>query len=239
MTIIQAIYQVLEGTGSSSDDFPVRKRFVYNELRVTSNELVKQELNKYRLWDGSSAQTLTAWPFKRVDSSSSPDCPTGRYFLQSVETIPQFIESDFGIAITNVYFLNGVAIPQIKREDWNLMGKRRFNLPDSIGFFLINGKVCVVGYESDEVLLDLEGFFESPEQVETLNLNNADCAEDQKCKPIFELDFKCPGHLQRRVIEIVRSVVFRKLGIPLDDNNNAKFDPNVQSKAQPSTSRSV
>lgn len=238
MTIIQAIYQVLEGTGLSSDDFPVRKRFVYNELRTTSNELVKQELNKYRLWDGSSAQTLTCVPFKRVDSSSCSDCPTGRYFLQS-DVIPQFIESDFGIAITNVYFLNGMAIPQIRREDWNHMGKRRFNLPDSMGFFLINGKVCVVGYDADEVALDLEGFFESPEQIEMLNLNNADCAENQKCKPIFELDFKCPGHLQRRVIEIVRSVVFRKLGIPLDDNNNAKFDPSVQSQAQPRTSRSV
>ena len=41
MTINEAIYNILEGTGISTDDYSVPKRFVYLELRNTVNELKK------------------------------------------------------------------------------------------------------------------------------------------------------------------------------------------------------
>jgi len=230
MTVAEAIYAVLDGSGISTDDSPVRRRFIYNEIRIANTELVKQELNKYRLWDGTSAQTLECITLERRDASSCIDCPTGKYLLRSKEPLPAMIETDHGISITNVYFMNGVSIPQIKKEDWINWGKRRFNLPDKVGFFLTNNFLNVVGYEADVIDVDVEGFFHEPETIERMNLKNADCAADQKCKAVFEYDFKGPSHLQRRVIEIARAVVFRKLGIPLDENNNAKFDPNVESK---------
>jgi len=228
MTIAEGIYAVLDGTGYSTDDFPIRKRFVYNELKVGYRELIKQELNKMRLWDGTAAQTLLCLELEERDASACFDAPTGLKVLRSKKPLPAVIESEVGIGITNVYLLNGVALEKMTKEDWTRRCSRRYRLPDLVGYFLVNDFLNVVGYDSPELLVDVEGFYEDPEVVEAANQQHADCTADQKCKPAYELEFFCPGHLQRRVIEIARSVVFRKLGIPLDESNNAKFDPNSQ-----------
>jgi len=228
MTIGEGIYAVLDGTGYSTDDWPIRKRFIYNELKFAYRELIKQELNKNRLWDGSAAQTLLCLELEERDASACFDCPTGLKVLRSKTPLPAVVEADAGIGITNVYLTNGVPIEKVTKQDWVNRQNRRYKLPDIVGFFLINDFLNVVGYDSPELLVDVEAFYEDPEIVEAANLKYADCTKDQKCKAVHQLDFTCPGHLQRRVIEIARSVVFRKLGIPLDDSNNAKFDPNSQ-----------
>lgn len=234
MKIREAIYSVLEGTGISSDDFSVRKRFVYRELKIARNELIRQDLNNGNLLDGDTAQTLHCFPLERVDAAQCLDCESGIYVLRSKKPLPALVEYEGGIFL-EVFLLNGVAIPKIARSDWQSQKKRRFKLPGFYGYMLVNNYVLIVDYEDiDELLIDALAFFKNPEDIGAWNRQLENCEEDS-CDPIDMYEFECPGHLERRVIEIARSVVFRKLGIPLDTNNNTKQDSYVESKTQPAT----
>lgn len=228
MTIEQAIYAVFEGTGKTSDDYPVRKRFVYNELKNAYRELVRQDLNKYRNWE--SAQTLSCVEMERVDAASCLDCDSGIYILRSKKALPDILETDFGPAITGAYLQNGVKIDAIDRAHW-LKNKRRRYALNNPGFFHVNNFINLVNYDDvDELIIDVEAFFNDPEEITIRNREATGCTDGTECTPIYMGPFECPGHLTRRVIEICREAVFRKLGIPIDTNNNAKSDINVQSK---------
>lgn len=229
MTIAQSISAVLDGSGRNSDDYSVRKRFVYNELKNAYKELVRQDLNKYRLWDGSSSQTMECVELERVDAASCFNCESGIYILKSKKPLPDLLETDFGIALTGVYFLNGKSIERTSKLSLSRNKVTRYSKEPEVGYLLTNKHIHVVNYDDvDELLLNVEGFFEEPEIVYEYNRHNSDCDAEDLCKAIYEEDFGCPGHLLRRVIEMTRSVVFRKLGIPIDTNNNAKSDLNGQ-----------
>lgn len=236
MTINEAIYSVFEGAGISTDDFPVRKRFVYRELRNARTELIKQELNKNKLLTADTAQSLICFPLERADASTCLDCQTGLFVLRSKDKVPKMIESDFGVFV-EVYLQNGVMIPKIMRSDWLANLKRRYQLPNFSGCMFINEHIIIVGYEDiDELIVDVSGYFDQPEEVHRLNRKHDDnCAITDKCLPLYEYPFECPGYLSRRVIEIARAVVFRRMGIPLDQDNNAKSDSYVQGKTQPAS----
>lgn len=236
MTINEAIASVFEGSGKTSDDYPIRKRFVYNELKNAYRELIRQDLNRDRLWDGTSSQTLQCVELERVDMASCLDCGSGEFMLLSKNQLPELLETDKGIAVTGVYFMNGVSISKIDRSSIQRRKGRRYQRKQDIGFLFINRKIGIVGFDDvDELLIDVEGFFGEPEQIFSYNKNRNNCEQEELCKPIFEYDFGCPGHLLRRVIEIVRQVIFRRLGIPIDDQNNAKSDINGQGNVQPQT----
>jgi hypothetical protein len=181
--------------------------------------------------DSGSGQTLECVVLKRTDLSTCVDCETGINILRSEKPVPKALETDFGLAYLNASFQNGVSIDFIDKTYWQTKKKRRYSL-SSCGCYLVNEHICLVDYEDiDEVLINIDGHFENPEEVTRLNLlNNPDCTSDQLCLPIYDLEFQCPGHIIRRALEIVRTVVFRKLGIPLDTSNNSKFDPHVESK---------
>jgi hypothetical protein len=237
MIIREAIYSVFEGAGISSDDFPVRKRFIYRELKNTRNELIKQELNKYRMLISGSGQLLECLPMVSIDPAQCLDCDSGMRVLRSVDPLPIPIECDFGQAILGVYLLNGVAINMMTRDDWDRRKRRRYRLADQAGYFISNRYLHIVDYDDvDELLVNADGHWEDPEKIALLNLKNNPDDKD-KCMPIDMYEFHCPGHIARRTIEIVRSVVFRRLGIPADSVNNSQFDSaNVKSEKQPGES---
>src|SRR4249919_3795342 len=94
MTNNEAIYAVLDGTGLSTDDFPVSKRFVYNELKNARTELIKQELNKNMLFDSASLQTIESVKYERSEINKY-----GSFGLKSIIPIPKTIEYTNGIAL--------------------------------------------------------------------------------------------------------------------------------------------
>jgi hypothetical protein len=229
MTINEAIYQVLEGMNISTDDFPASKRFVYGELLSTRSELIKQELNKNVLLDSGSMQSVQCFKLIRTDASVCPDCTSGDYVLQSVEDVPEALEYKSGRAIF-VYLMNGVPVNKLDKDLIAVRHRRRYKLPGSFGYIIRNRKLIIIGYDDiDELDVSLEGHFEKPELV--ASMNESESCDDDKCKPAFEYEFICPGHIERRVIEIAKLSVGRKLGIPSDNSNNAQFDPNVKSQS--------
>lgn len=233
MTINEFIFQVLQAAGISSDDFPVSKRFVYNAGKNAYRELTRQDLNKLRLWDSGSAQTIPCFELERADAASCLDCDSGLYVLKSKEPIPDLIETDHGSAIIGVYLLNGVSINPISRADWQNRKKRRYSLPGSYGYFRVNGYLYIVDYDDvDELLVDVEGFFNDPEDIDRIVRSRSGCSNELRCTPVYEYEFRCPGHLLRRIVELTVQIVLRRLAVPDDSDNNAKPDLNVPSNPQ-------
>lgn len=240
MTIGEAISSVFSGAGRSSDDFPIRRRFVYRELKFARNELIKQELNKGNLYDEFSSQTIECLKLERVDASSCFRCDSGIYILRSVNELPDIIQCDSGPAITGLYMQNGAIINPLSFDDWQFRKERRNRLPGAFGYALRNRHLFLLDYDDvDEIDVVFSAHFTSPEDIDKINSEREDCPKDAKCKSIADMDFHCPGHLERRVIEITRAVIFRKLGIPEDNNNNAKSDTYVPRPQVVNQQRSV
>lgn len=226
MTNNEAISSVLNGVNISTDDFPVRRRFVFRELKNTRNEFVKQELNKFRLQDDASGQTINCLELERVDASTCYGCDSGIYILKSKHELPELIECDYGLAIINVYLPNGISVNPLSFFDWTNRNGRRNKLPGIYGYAIRNKYLHLLGYEDvDSLFLTVVGHFTNPEDVDKLNLETEE-VDSANCIGLGDREFYCPGHISRRVIETTRGVVFRKLGIPLDNSNNSKFDPN-------------
>jgi len=226
MTINQAIYQTLDGTGISTDDFPVSKRYVYGELKVARTELIKQELNKSVLFDSASLQTLEEVKFERTEI-----VPGGDQVLMSTDPVPEAIEYGNGVAVF-VYLMNGRRLDPIDHGSIYNWCRKRFRLSDSVGYYFRNKHIIVQGYDDvDELSGFIEGHFQDPEEVTAMN-NAGKCNNGDSCMPVYDYDFECPGLIERRVIEIAKAAVMRKLQIPTDSSNNTQFDPNVKSSPQ-------
>lgn len=225
MTINEAIYATLDGVNISTDDFPVRKRFVYTNLKNARKELIKQELNKNNLLQANQMQTIESYKFDR-------ELIAGEYLLKGERAIPESIEFNGGQALF-LYTMNGRQIDIISKADWDNRKRRRLKLDGTFGYYLVNQIPIIVGFDDiDELFITIEGHFADPELVSIMNTMNDDECQD-KCKPIYEYEFICPTLLEGRVIEIAKSRILNKLSIPSDDSNNAKFDPNVESKKEP------
>lgn len=226
MTINQVIYQVLDGTGLSTDDFPVSKRFAYNEIKEARTELIKQELNKNVLFDNASLQTIENVLFERAEENKY-----GVFSLRSKDPIPEAIEYATGIAIY-VYLLNGRRLDLIDPSTIVNRDRKRFKLSQHVGYYFRNKRICITGYDDvDELEGFVEGHFKDPEVIRMSN--TAGMCKNEKCLPVYEYDFDCPGHIERRVIEIAKNSVMRKLQVPTDNSNNSQFDSNVKSSPQP------
>jgi len=232
MTINEAIYDLLDGVNISTDDFPVRKRFVYQELKNARVELIKQELNKNILLSDGSLQTIDCVKLVRTDLSKCNDIPSDEYVLQSVDKLPESIEFKNGIAVFP-FLMNGTRIDPWNKATWKQRCRRRYKLADSFGYIMNAGKLMIIDYdEVEELNIYVDGHFKDPEKIEELNkAQEEDC--DTACVPIYDHQFICPGFIERRVIEIAKASVLRKMSIPSDSNNNSQFDPNVKSQTQP------
>lgn len=240
MTIAESISSVFSGTGKSTDDFPIRRRFVYRELKIARSELIRQDLNKNRMLDGSISQTIDCFILERVDAASCYGCESGIFILKSKDPLPELIQFDSGSAVTAITLMNGVKVNYMSFADWQNRKSRTVTLPGHFGYDIRDGHLFILGYEDiDELVVSVSGFFEDPEQIIKLNNAASDCSNEKGCLAIPDMEFVCPGHLLRRIIEITRSVVLRRLGIPSDDNNNAKSEVNAQTQTRNNQQRSV
>lgn len=230
MTIIDFISQVMDGTGISTDDTFISRRFVYNELQVVRAELLKQELNKDRLLDGSFAQTISGFKVRESDISQTNRYKTKNVLVSEYE-LPRLIEYDKGIALFQVYTMSGSSITITDKTTWGNKVARRHQPSDIIYGFIDKNRLVIQGIDDlEEMELDMVGFFFDPIEASALS-NNSSCKDpDGKCIPAFERDINLPGHIARRAIEMVREPVFRVLGIPLDNTNNAQSDVQIQAQ---------
>jgi hypothetical protein len=146
--------------------------------------------------------------------------------------VPSLIEYDKGLALFSVYTMMGKRVIMTDKNTWFSKINRRFQKADTSYGFIDKGRLVVHGFEDlIEMEVDLQGFFYDPVAAGMISAKSGcDGDSSQICKPAYDYDMHLPGHISRRVLEIVRSVVFRSLGVPLDNSNNSMSD--VQIKQQ-------
>lgn len=234
MNTIDFISQVMDGTGISTDDTFISRRFIYNEFQMVRAELLKQELNKDRLLDGSFAQTISGFKVRESDISQTNRYNTKKVLVSEYH-IPRLIEYDKGIALFQIFTMGGMPIVLTDKTTFENKTNRRHQPPHVIYGFVDKNRLVISGIDDlEEMELDIVGFFYDPVEASALSLKS-NCVDDsEKCKPAYEMDINLPGHIARRAVEMVREPVFRVLGIPLDNTNNSQSDIQIQ---QPSTNR--
>lgn len=232
MTIIDFISQVMDGTGISSDDTFISRRFVYNEFQLVRAELLKQELNKDRLLDGSFAQTISGFKLRESDISQTNRYNTKTVLVSEYE-LPKLIEYDKGIALFQVYTMSGQSITITNKSSWQNKINRRHQPEDVIYGFVDKNRLVIAGIDDlEEMELDIVGFFFDPIEASILSYK-AECGDNENaCKPAYEMDINLPGHISGRAVNMVRESVFRVLGIPLDNTNNSQSDIQIQQPKQ-------
>lgn len=221
MQIREVIYAVLEPIADMTDDLRINKRMVYFELCQTRAELIKQELNRSKYIDASFAQTLRN--FKLISSNISDSTYSTPYpLLKSELPLPKVIEYTNGPSIFGIFTMSGRKINFTSRQTWAKKKLRRENGNDAIWAFIYNNHLFVDGYQDlDEMEVDVNAFFSDPAIVGTVQRK---CDGESLCLPVYYNDFFIPADLSRRIVEITRQVFFRKLGLPIDTQNNSKQD---------------
>ncbi len=227
MTNRAAIQRIIDGFQAYSNDSSLSKRYIYNLLRSARSELLKQEAEKKRLWNSFTTQAINCFKLIPVDISECCDYETGCLILKSIIPLPKLIDTIFGKIITGMYDISGNDIDKTTLKDWNLVRKRKYRLASKAKWFIKNDYLYVVDINDIEDIEEFpvvpEGIFEDPSAVERLNY----CDELNSCTvSALDYEFNCPGYLERRIFAITAQEVARKLGIPRDDENNAREDIN-------------
>jgi hypothetical protein len=227
MEVRQYISQVWDGLNVSTDDTSVYDQFVYNELKLTRNELMRQEINKLQLLDGSVGQVYPNFKLQLTDISECENYLAGDSILKSVDPLPSIIDTnDMGKLIFSVYTNTFRVIERTTFKDWISGRNRRFQLHRP-KYFIRNNHLFVVNYDTilpdgmiDCLDINIDAAFEHPEEIEMI-INNDPCAY------IMDLDFPLPGYIGRRVLEIVKASIRNKYAIPEDTSNNDQEDVQV------------
>lgn len=226
-TVADYIQRVKDSFQALSDDTSISKRYIFNIIKSSRSELIKQEAEKKRLWDGFSSQAITCFKVIPVDISecctTCGDLGTGFQILRSELKLPILIDTIFGKIITGVFDTIGNEIEKTTLKDWNGIRKRKYRLTPKAKFFIRNEYIYLVDIDPNEyedLTIVIEGLFEEPELVERLN----SCTDNPECDSMLEYNFYCPGYLERRIMLLSYDEIARKLGIPKDELNNAKED---------------
>lgn len=223
----EAIQRLLSEFQAYNNDSSISRRFVFSILKSNRAELLKQEAEKKRLWNGFSTQAINCFKLIPVDISECCSSETGSLILRSEVQLPKLIDTIFGKIITGVYDIMGNEIDKSSIKDWNLIRRRPKRLSNRAKYFIRNDYIYVVDLEDIESLdylsIVVEGIFEDTEVVE--RLNNCDCVSNCTMSAL-DYEFNCPGYIERRLFLLTAQEIARKLGIPRDMNNNAKDDIN-------------
>lgn len=218
MLIAQFISQVWDGFQISTDDTSLYDEFIYNQVRVTAMELIRQETDKDRL-DASNAELVTNLLFNRTDISESESFQANQYILKSERPLPKIMDNDkFGKLIFNIYTNTGTRIERIRYSSW--INKRQkthtLSLPS---MFLRNDYAYIVNYpqEAECLYINFEAFFEDPFELAVFR-------DPDSCIYVPDLDFNIPGYIARRVIQMVKADIAQRFNLKLDTKNNSQED---------------
>lgn len=230
MLIRDAISQVFEDLGVSSDDTTLSWLYVYNTLKNISKELLRQEVEKKGMWPNIPMQTLHNFELKQTDFSEVEEFRSGIVTYRSVKKMPILLDTKEGKILGGVYLSTGKRIDVTSLNYILNSSKRRYSSGDVMATFR-NDHIYLfnVNSNSDILYVSIDGVYEDPEEVEALNSKECDTG----CIYYPDLQFYIPGYLSSRMFRMAKSDIAFKLGIPTDETNNAKSDTVGQMKQQP------
>lgn len=226
-TINQAVYSVLEDMNVSSDDSRYPRPYIYSKLMDAGNELLRQDYNNGYVALNGCAQTIYCLELVPADQNDCREFDGDFTVLKSVKPIPNPIHANESIMITGIYTVSGNPIHFGTLRKFMERRKRRHQLTTFGPYAIIRDNyIYVFDYEPVECLeVTVEGYFDNPADVDIFN-------NPGECKAMGDRPFEYPEYLHRRIIRIVADELRIRLGIPLDNTNNAKDDAIPDNTAQ-------
>lgn len=224
MTNLESVYRVKEPLRQTSDDASIPNRFIYSTLLSIRKELLKQELDKSKLWDGTAADTIICFPFRRVSSQGCCKNPFRETVLRSVYPLPKVIDSSFGKGLIGIFTFAGDKVLPVSKSKLSARKNIR-ERPTGISAEIENDHILIWDYDSDELFTTVQAFFEDPQDVYTINSAcSQDTVSNPSCEPFYNQEFSLPGYLERRLFLMASAEIARALSIPEDTENNNRED---------------
>jgi hypothetical protein len=224
LSLNQAISQIEELLGISSDDTTVDERLIIDLLNQARAVALRQELNKARTPDDTIIQTLGCVPMEFVEGSHCPNVPVGCKILKSVCEIPDTIELHHtdGIISIGSPLITHNFFSYIPYSRVPLLGYNRFS-KNLIYAFLLNNFLYIYSPGNSKFGLiesvAVRGIFEDPTKASKFKCNEG--------KPCFTYDDNYPistWMYEAMVRPIVMQQLAVKLQMPIDTENNAADD---------------
>lgn len=221
MTIGEITYNLMKRLGMSSDDFIFSEYSIYLDLKDARNELIKQEIEKGRLLDSASYQSLKV---TLQEEYLDEGAKYGVKCFKSTTDIPTFIDAKNGPLVFGIYTSYGERIIPVKTVEEYFVNTRRrtFNTSNgSVRSLIRNKRLLIFGLDPliSDFYVTADGFYEDPELVEMANQSNE---KEGICPSMQELDFHCPGYILRRVQTMAYEMSAKRLSIPTDIENDGK-----------------
>lgn len=240
MLISEAIAKAKKDIGVSSDDSTIGSRYVNAIMKAVRAELIRQEIEKKGLWLGFPLQTLRSFKMLQLDMGEHKGFNVGVLGFKSAIHFPELMDTKNGKIYGGIFTPNLERINLQNFSQWLVNRDRRYvsNKPSA---FLRDRNLYIVNYATDTeaFIIDVDGVYEDPEEVERLNLNNACSPGEDPCVYYPDLEFYMPQYLYGRFFRIVRQELAVSLGIPADNTNDGKSDVQGVQAAAPNHRNNV
>lgn len=225
MTVREVVSQVRSMSKLLSSDALISDRVIYNECKDTANKLVKQSLDKRKLWQ--SPNLFAYLPCLEMEEVPITECCefTGNCNVaKSKKELPTIGEGIWGLAIQGVFGLDKSV--KIKASNPNRYSNLlKLNLPVKSTYFWIQNNHLYVSNPSTRAV-DMYAYFLDDIPNDLLYPGSGcNCKHgpdiESLCTPTLDKKFYFPGDK----VDDLKDIVYAKLlkvyfNLPIDKTSN-------------------
>lgn len=228
MTHAEIIYDLRELllNGKLADDSSLEDENIAFWVKNTRALLVKQYLNKGYSIDFNLIQDLKCQLLEVVDRAECCDLEVGCSILRTVNTIPPFIETYHGLAITRVGPIDKLQRPYslVNERQAVFSGNGRYNKTQKFAFWKGSKmylKVADCDIESHGLrYMNIQGVLEDPELAYNLTV-----CDGSPCYNM-NMDYPMPAWMVETMKEIIVKNNYKLMYLtPTDNANDASSQP--------------
>jgi hypothetical protein len=227
MTNREFIAQVRSTHKLLSGDNVINDRTILREGRLVSLAFIKQQTDKRRLWSSPNLFTpLQCLPMKKVPLTECCEFTSECMIARSVNKMPKIAEGIYGLLIQGVSSMDN-------KEFFKESSPRRYantlklQLPNKdLFYWMYNDYLYVTNPETLAVNMSC---FPEGDIDKKLLYSGADCEcgpmEDEPCHSPLDEPFRCPGFLQKSVIDLVSKKLletYHRLSVDAPSDNEEK-----------------
>lgn len=224
-TVRQVVSRVRSIQKLLSSDASITDRVIASELKSAAVTLIKREIDRRRLWQSSTIFTnIPCLEMIEVPASECCDYVSDTKIARSKYRLSKVSEGVYGLLVHGVFSVdNGRRLKEVSLSRYiNLL---RLNLPYKDVYYWFYDQYLYVSSPFVKVV-NIWAYFEEDIPVEIL-YPECPCSAPppDPCINPLDTEFKCPGYLEKPVVEVVADTLLRNyFKIPVDHTSDNKDD---------------
>lgn len=184
-----------------SGDSSITDRVILRELKSNALTYIKQQLDKKRLWETSTIfSNIPCLQMKEVPAAECCEYISDITFSRSLFQLPKIGDGTLGLAIQGVFSVdNGIRIKETTISRY--INSQRLGITKKELFYWIYDRYVFCSSPLVK-LLNIWALFEEDIPDELLYPEDCPCNKAKKdpCLNPLDLEFKCPGFLEKPVV---------------------------------------